>query len=115
MTVEPGWTIRCDKVVELVTDYLEGQLDEPTRVELEAHLAFCAGCPEYLHQMRVTIHALGHVPLDGLSDPVKKELIRAFRHVPATGTIRSQAAAPRDGDDDPYSGPRQVPRGSSLV
>ena len=30
MSVEPGMTIRCQEVVELITDYLEGQLDETT-------------------------------------------------------------------------------------
>jgi anti-sigma factor RsiW len=88
MSVEPGWTIRCDEVVELITDYLEGQLDEPTRVELEAHLALCPGCAEYLRQMRLTIQALGHVALDSLSDAAKTELLTAFRDFPAAGKSR---------------------------
>jgi anti-sigma factor RsiW len=76
-------TIRCQEVVEVITDYLEGELDEATRIELEAHLTLCEGCAEYLRQMRTTIQALGHVPLDSLSDTAKADLLAAFRDFPA--------------------------------
>ena len=82
MSVEPGMTIRCQEVVELITDYLEGQLDETTRTELEAHLPLCEGCDEYLRQMRATIQALGHVPLDSLSETAQADLLAAFRDFP---------------------------------
>jgi anti-sigma factor RsiW len=82
MSVEPGMTIRCQEVVELITDYLEGQLDETTRTELEAHLPLCEGCDEYLRQMRTTIQALGHVPLDSLSETAQADLLAAFRDFP---------------------------------
>jgi anti-sigma factor RsiW len=81
--VEPGMTISCQEVVEIVTDYLEGLIDEAARVELEAHLALCEGCDEYLRQMRATISALGRVPLDSLSDEAKAALTSAFRGYPA--------------------------------
>jgi anti-sigma factor RsiW len=76
-------TIRCQEVVEVITDYLEDQLDEATRTELEAHFTLCEGCAEYLRQMRTTIQALGHVPLDSLSDTAKADLLAAFRDFPA--------------------------------
>ena len=82
MSVEPGMTIRCQEVVELITDYLEGQLDGPTRTEFDAHLPLCEGCGEYLRQMRATIQALGHVPLDSLSDTAQADLLAAFRDFP---------------------------------
>ena len=82
MSVEPGMTIRCQEVVELITDYLEGQLDGPTRTELEAHLPLCEGCDEYLRQMRATIQALGHVPLERLSETAQADLLAAFRAFP---------------------------------
>jgi anti-sigma factor RsiW len=80
----PGMTISCQEVVELVTDYLEGDLDEATRTELEAHLALCPGCDAYLRQMRVTIDELGHVPVDSLSEQAQGDLVTAFRtfHTP---------------------------------
>lgn len=78
-TRRPGMTISCQEVVELVTDYLEGELDDATRAELEAHLALCPGCDTYVEQMRQTIEELGHVPVDTLSEQAQEELVAAFR------------------------------------
>jgi anti-sigma factor RsiW len=76
---EPGWTIRCDEVVELITDYLEGTLDPGTAAELEAHLALCTGCAEYLTQMRQTLRTVGSIPRDTLSEQARTDLLAAFR------------------------------------
>ena len=51
----------CRELVELVTDYLEGALDEDERARFESHLDGCPGCTAYLHQMRTTIWASGHL------------------------------------------------------
>jgi anti-sigma factor RsiW len=77
---EPGMTISCQEVVELVSDYLQGLVDDATRVEIDAHLELCPGCDEYLRQMRATIRTLGCVPLDTLSDTAKADLTAAFRN-----------------------------------
>jgi anti-sigma factor RsiW len=74
----PGTTIRCDHVVELLTDYLEGALDSATVAEFEAHLALCPGCAEYLEQIRDTVRRLGRVSLEELSDPARTRLLTAF-------------------------------------
>jgi anti-sigma factor RsiW len=55
----PGLQIDCIEIVELVTDYLEGALDDATRDEMEAHLVLCPPCQNYLDQMRATIDLLG--------------------------------------------------------
>ena len=81
----PGMTITCQQVVELVTDYLEGELDDATRAELEAHLALCPGCDAYLSQMRTTIDELGHVPVESLSEQAQSDLMAAFRAFHAPG------------------------------
>ena len=78
-TRTPGTTITCQEVVELVTDYLEGELDDATRAEMEAHLALCPGCHTYLEQMRQTIDEVGHVPVDSLSEQAQDDLMAAFR------------------------------------
>jgi anti-sigma factor RsiW len=77
--VTPGATITCQEVVELVTDYLEDDLDPAVRGELEAHLALCRGCATYLEQMRETIRRLGHVAVENLSEQAQAELVAAFR------------------------------------
>jgi anti-sigma factor RsiW len=82
----PGLTITCTEIVEVVTDYLEGQVDDDLRTEIEAHLALCPGCHTYLEQMRATIRVIGHVPVESLSDTARDDLMNAFRtfHPPAT-------------------------------
>jgi anti-sigma factor RsiW len=76
---EPGMTIECRQLVELVTDYIEGVLDDETRAELEAHLQLCAACADYVRQMRITLQMVGTVPLENLSDATRADLLAAFR------------------------------------
>jgi anti-sigma factor RsiW len=76
---EPGLTVACQEVVELVTDYLEGALDPDLTAEVEAHLGLCDGCDIYVEQMRATIRALGTVPVATLSKDALAELVRAFQ------------------------------------
>jgi len=75
---DPGTGVRCDRLVELVTDYLEGALDEATAAQFDAHLAQCPGCDAYVDQMRQTAHQLSHVSLDGLSAATRARLLEAF-------------------------------------
>jgi anti-sigma factor RsiW len=77
--------IDCQDLVELVTEYLEGTLDDDQRVTVEAHLATCEPCARYVEQMRETIERLGEVPLEdaeALPDPVVQRLLSAFRAEP---------------------------------
>jgi anti-sigma factor RsiW len=76
---EPGLTVACQEVVELVTNYLEGVLDPDLTAEVEAHLGLCDGCDIYVEQMRATIRALGTVPVATLSEDAQAELVRAFQ------------------------------------
>jgi anti-sigma factor RsiW len=56
MTVED---LACQELVELVTDYLEGELTPGERARFEAHIAECPGCATYLEQIRTTIALAG--------------------------------------------------------
>ena len=76
---QPGTTITCQQVVDVITDYLEGAMEPGPREEFEAHLALCAGCAEYLTQMRTTIQAVGHVPGETPPAHAQSELLDAFR------------------------------------
>jgi anti-sigma factor RsiW len=57
MTVDET-KLSCQELVELVTDYLEGQLDPERVAALDAHLELCDGCDVYIEQMRQTVIAL---------------------------------------------------------
>ena len=71
--------LTCIELVELVTDWFEGNLDDETRARVERHLAGCDACTAYIDQMRVTIIVMGKVEVDDLSEAAKSELLHAFR------------------------------------
>jgi anti-sigma factor RsiW len=85
VTTDRAWAIDCQDLVELVTDYLEGSLDEELRITFEAHLEKCAACALYVEQMRDVVKHLGRVPLESMRDlpeSVVQELLSAFRAEP---------------------------------
>jgi anti-sigma factor RsiW len=71
--------IPCIEVVELVSDYLEGELDAATARRVEAHLALCPPCVTYVEQVRETVRLTGRLPQNGLDPRVVSELEAAFR------------------------------------
>ena len=77
MTPMPG--MDCDQFVELVTAYLEGQLDPDTERRFVDHLTLCDGCDRYLDQIRRTVAELGHLPEERLSSIARDHLLGAFR------------------------------------
>jgi anti-sigma factor RsiW len=69
----------CRDAVALMAAYLDGALPDGDRARLEAHLAGCPHCSEYLAQMRVTIEALGRVEPDDLPPEAVDELVALYR------------------------------------
>jgi anti-sigma factor RsiW len=78
-TFDPGLDIHCNEVVELVTAYLDGVLDEATRVAFEAHLELCEGCDVYVEQVRLAIATIGRITSETLPDEACQALVAAFR------------------------------------
>jgi anti-sigma factor RsiW len=52
-------SLRCQELVELVTDYLEGTLSRRDHARFEAHIADCGNCHEYVEQFRETVRLTG--------------------------------------------------------
>jgi anti-sigma factor RsiW len=79
----PLWRRRraivCRQAVELMAGYLDGALVGSERGRLEAHLADCPHCSEYLAQLRVTIDSLGRVEPGDLTDEALDELVALYR------------------------------------
>ena len=71
--------IECQKVVELVTAYVEGTLDAKDRKRLDAHFAACEHCNEYLAEIRETIAISGSIEFEQLSDEALADLTDVFR------------------------------------
>ena len=72
----------CQQFVEDVTAYLDGALPETVVAIIEAHLADCPHCREYLSQMRRTIavtRELAEHDVDTMPADVRERLMQAFR------------------------------------
>lgn len=69
----------CNELVELVTAYLDGSLDLPTRARFDLHLLECDGCANYLQQFQVTIATVGNIAREDLDPEFRAKLLGAFR------------------------------------
>ena len=71
--------ITCKELVELITDYLEGNLPEDLRAQVDRHIAGCDGCTNYLDQMQTTIQLTGRIQEENLSSKQRSDLLQLFR------------------------------------
>ena len=71
--------IDCNELVELVTDYLDGALNNEDRDRFDRHLQACDGCERYLQQFRASIATLGKIRDDELDHRFRDRLLAAFR------------------------------------
>jgi len=69
----------CAEFVELVTEYLEGTLDDETVERFDRHMSLCPGCVTYLDQIRETRAKVGTVREEHLSLEARSHLLDAFR------------------------------------
>jgi len=68
----------CRELVELASDYLDGTLPPEERARVDAHLADCPHCADYLAQMRRTVRLLGSLRPDTMSAEATATLLRLF-------------------------------------
>ncbi len=69
----------CQKVVELVTDYLEGAMPPRERARFESHIADCPNCRRYLAQMRTTLAVLGRIEAEAVAPEAMDEMLALYR------------------------------------
>ncbi len=69
----------CNELVELVTAYLDGELDPDTRARFDSHLVDCDGCENYLQQFRETVRTVGKITDDELDPAFRNRLLDAFK------------------------------------
>ncbi|MDB4989261.1 MAG: anti-sigma factor [Myxococcaceae bacterium] len=81
-----GYYVRCDEVVELVSDYLEHALDASETEAIEQHVVSCTACADYIEQMRATLQLAGSLRNDPvLDDAGLSPLLRLFHQSVARG------------------------------
>jgi predicted anti-sigma-YlaC factor YlaD len=77
--VDTTSSLRCQEVVELVTDYLEGVLLPERQSQVDEHLEGCDGCTNYVEQIRMTIGMLRDLSQKPEFPGTKEELLSLFR------------------------------------
>jgi anti-sigma factor RsiW len=70
--------MNCQELTQVMTDYLEGRLPLRRRLAIKMHLFMCRHCTEYVRQMRATIRALGSLPHEAITPPMRDDLLRVF-------------------------------------
>jgi predicted anti-sigma-YlaC factor YlaD len=75
----PITELTCREMVELVSDYLEGDLATNDRALFEQHLVLCDGCTTYLDQMRRTVALVGRLRVTSLDPRIRDRLLETFR------------------------------------
>lgn len=71
--------LRCQEVVELLTDFLENALPPARRAVVLAHLRECDDCLRYASQLQITGRVLGGLPVQELSAAERAALLDAYR------------------------------------
>jgi anti-sigma factor (TIGR02949 family) len=67
----------CREVIDLLTEYLEGTLASQDTRALEAHLAGCSACAEFLESLRSVRTGVGTLRADAVPEECRKAL-RSF-------------------------------------
>jgi len=78
-------SITCQEVVELLSAYLDGELDPTTLARVEAHLSGCDGCTMVLEEFRETIRLSGGLTVEQVDETQRRTLLEAFRDWTAGG------------------------------
>ena len=71
--------ITCTELIEAITDYLEGTMQEAERRRFEVHLEGCPDCVNYLGQMCQAIAALGELSEESIGQDAREALLETFR------------------------------------
>jgi hypothetical protein len=61
MTI-PATSINCDRFADKLSDYLERDVDEPTRASIDAHALQCAECGQLLADLRALRLSAANLP-----------------------------------------------------
>jgi predicted anti-sigma-YlaC factor YlaD len=76
-----AFEIPCRDLVEMLTDYIEGNLDALDAERVDAHLSVCPPCVDVLEQFRRVIRMTGELreeEVERVEPHVRAELIHAF-------------------------------------
>ncbi len=68
----------CKELVDLLADYLEGQLPPEVASDLDQHLADCPPCLSFLKTYRTTTRLIREVACEDIPPELEDRLLRFF-------------------------------------
>jgi hypothetical protein len=69
----------CQEMSELMTDDMEGSLGGARKASFDRHLAACAPCKAYRHQLETTVATLRRLPPEEASAEARARAFAALR------------------------------------
>jgi anti-sigma factor RsiW len=76
--------LRCINFVRLMTDYLDGEVDDAQRARIERHLEGCEGCQAAVDQFQTVIRVAGRLSAADVAglDPLIRDRLMATLRTP---------------------------------
>jgi anti-sigma factor RsiW len=76
--------MRCIEFVELITDYLQGEVGDEQRSRMEHHLEGCAGCRAAVEQIKTVIRLTGRLTAADVAsiDPLIRDRLLSTLRIP---------------------------------
>jgi anti-sigma factor RsiW len=64
----------CEEVIQLLTDYIDRELDPGSQAELDRHFKGCPTCCNFLETFRFTIEKTGEFRCEDIPEEVSSRL-----------------------------------------
>lgn len=64
----------CDDVIQLLTDYVDGELDPADQAHLDRHFKGCTSCDNFLKTFKMTIDLTGEFRCEDIPEGVSRQL-----------------------------------------
>jgi predicted anti-sigma-YlaC factor YlaD len=71
--------LNCREITERASDFLDGALPWPVRLQVRLHLMMCRFCREYVRQLSLVVRSLRQLPRVAASPDTQRELLTLFR------------------------------------
>jgi anti-sigma factor RsiW len=76
--------LRCINFVRVMTDYIDGEVDDAQRARIEEHLEGCEGCKAAVDQFQTVIRVAGKLSIADVAglDPLIRDRLMATLRTP---------------------------------
>lgn len=64
----------CDDVIQLLTDYVDCELEPDTKAQLESHFGGCPACDRFLKSFKRTVELTGEFRCEDIPEDVSLRL-----------------------------------------